>query len=739
MSFIKKQKSTILRLVFSLLAVFLVPILFLYVTYTFKIVRTVRTELENIVIANSKNAISQIDLKIENLNNAIEMFQRGNGYQSYLTRSFDNDNQGNSAINSMSSDIFYIYLLSEIADDFVVAISDYDTMFSASGMQTSENYLTKNFITTQYSVEQLKNLFFNTESKKTILIENLVTKRSSGEHLVFVYPLTKTIEGKGANAAFSVPMYRISSILAPQSESFDVQTFVVDESGKYLFCHNMSESNLNEVLSKGLDSKTIELDNNKYHIVKNTSSVTGWSYFTLIPKDNTLVNQTFKINKYFMIYILLVLLVGIALIVLLFKLNYKPIRNLKDKTIDILEAKDQNQDDLGTIETAITKLKNKADTSIDEIRYSRMQSLIYGLYPTIDDFNKDCEQINLFFSGPFFAVSIVLFSEKTIIDKVLISAVKEILSEEHECELAVDHKNHRIISVHSLKEEKNLEVSYFYPLMGTFNDSFGISPLIGIGRTHLGSDSIEKSFFQAKNALEFKATNPEKKVIHYNEVLNYFVSEQDFYPHNEMRIFANSVNSLDFQGIEKSLNELLSIAVSQKTTMLTSKWICFDVLKTLASNNHITQNSSFKISEMLTQLINEEKRSSIESMLTEVNKNIRAFFSTEPSDNTSIIDDMLEYINDNYCRYDFSVQEIADKFKIGLGTAGQLFKDNTNRGLLEYIIDLRMEKAKNLLSLTNKAVKEISYEVGYYNVTSFIRRFKDHENVTPNEYRFHKN
>ncbi len=734
----KKHMSTMLRLVFSLLSVFLIPIIFLYITFTFRVVGTVKTELEDIVVSDVKYAINQINTKIEALDNAVEMFQRGNGYQSYLTRSFDNDSSGNSAINFISSDISYIYLLSEIADDFVVALPDYDTMFSSSGMQTSENYLTKNFVTTQYDEDYLRDLFFHSNTKQTILIDNLVTRRGNGEHLVFVYPLSKTIEGKGANAIFSIPMYRISSILSLQSENFDVQTVVLNETGNLLFSHNISEDSLNDFLANGINQKELSVDGRKCKINKTVSDVNGWSYYTLIPQDFSLVNQTFKLNQFFLIYTTMVLLVGAAIIYLFFKLNYSPIKALRDKTKDIMGDEDGNSDELQIIDTALTKLKDSARQSLSEIRNNRLMRLITGYYYSLDEYNKDCEQINLSFSSDYFAISILQFKDSDKFDDSIIATLREILSSSGECEFSYISKHHRLVIIHCLKNEEALDVSFFATVLGVLNDSFSLTPVIGIGRVHKGTDMIEKSYIQADSAISFISVNPTRKIIHYNEVLNYYVSEHVLYPNNEMKQLSSAVNYLDFQRAVSILDTLKEIVKNPSTSMLTARWICFDMLKTLASNSHLTHNGSFKVTEMLSQLVNESNRNNIRKMIDYISDNIRNIFCSDSSDSDSsdLIDDMIEYIKQNYCRYDFSVQEIADKFQIGLGAAGQLFKENTNRGLLEYVIDMRIEKAKELLASTNKAVKEISYEVGYLNVTSFIRRFKDYEGLSPNEYRF---
>lgn len=107
-----------------------------------------------------------------------------------------------------------------------------------------------------------------------------------------------------------------------------------------------------------------------------------------------------------------------------------------------------------------------------------------------------------------------------------------------------------------------------------------------------------------------------------------------------------------------------------------------------------------------------------------------------PPVQNAVVDEIIAYIQANYCRGDFSIQEIAEHFEMLPTNIGNYFKEQTGSGLLEYLISLRMKRAKELLHSTDMTVKEISMSVGYYNDSSFIRRFKQHEGVTPNEFRF---
>ena len=55
--------------------------------------------------------------------------------------------------------------------------------------------------------------------------------------------------------------------------------------------------------------------------------------------------------------------------------------------------------------------------------------------------------------------------------------------------------------------------------------------------------------------------------------------------------------------------------------------------------------------------------------------------------------------------------------------------------ILDYITLLRIEKAKKLIENSGESIQYISEQVGYINVSSFIRRFKQVTGKTPGEFR----
>ena len=63
------------------------------------------------------------------------------------------------------------------------------------------------------------------------------------------------------------------------------------------------------------------------------------------------------------------------------------------------------------------------------------------------------------------------------------------------------------------------------------------------------------------------------------------------------------------------------------------------------------------------------------------------------------------------------------------------FKKKYGISLQEYIYTYRMSIAQNLITQTNKSLKEIATECGYETYTGFCKRFSAFFGVLPSEYR----
>lgn len=83
----------------------------------------------------------------------------------------------------------------------------------------------------------------------------------------------------------------------------------------------------------------------------------------------------------------------------------------------------------------------------------------------------------------------------------------------------------------------------------------------------------------------------------------------------------------------------------------------------------------------------------------------------------------------------FRFEDVAREHGMSIRNFMRRFQAATGDKPLHYLQRLRIETAKGLLSATRKSIKTISYEVGYDDASFFARLFRQHTELSPNQYR----
>jgi len=100
-----------------------------------------------------------------------------------------------------------------------------------------------------------------------------------------------------------------------------------------------------------------------------------------------------------------------------------------------------------------------------------------------------------------------------------------------------------------------------------------------------------------------------------------------------------------------------------------------------------------------------------------------------------IVKQVIDFINTNYNDSQLSANLIADKINITPQYFSRVFKEITNNNFPEYINNIKLKKAKELIISTNLTIKEISDTVGYNNSTYFVTLFRKKYGIPPSKYR----
>lgn len=105
-------------------------------------------------------------------------------------------------------------------------------------------------------------------------------------------------------------------------------------------------------------------------------------------------------------------------------------------------------------------------------------------------------------------------------------------------------------------------------------------------------------------------------------------------------------------------------------------------------------------------------------------------FSYEINNIKEIVEAAKRYIQANFTR-EISLEEIAGHVAISSFYLSRIFSKSEGMTYKDYLIKLRMERARKLLREGKKAIKEIAIEVGYIDQNYFSKAFKKYYNKSP--------
>ena len=95
---------------------------------------------------------------------------------------------------------------------------------------------------------------------------------------------------------------------------------------------------------------------------------------------------------------------------------------------------------------------------------------------------------------------------------------------------------------------------------------------------------------------------------------------------------------------------------------------------------------------------------------------------------------VLTYIQQHYMD-DISINTLTAEFHVSPNYFSSWFKKETDIRFTDYITNLRMTYATQLLTETNLTIKDIASSIGYFTASHFIRTFVKNKGITPAEYR----
>jgi len=270
------------------------------------------------------------------------------------------------------------------------------------------------------------------------------------------------------------------------------------------------------------------------------------------------------------------------------------------------------------------------------------------------------------------------------------------------------------------------------------NRILNIKVTITISRLTDSVKRISETFMEVERASGFRQFVNQNQLLNMDDGAVHAASNEERYPFEiEMDIIQSlrSGKKTEAEGlIGRFLEEVLShhgteVHVQQNMLQLLGS-IQHMILQSGVSTFRLYQGAN--MFDLLSQIREPGK------MLSWMKERVIAPFLLERDARASmqlkqIVERTTEYIQANYMK-NISLESCADLVGTNSYTLSKLFKHITGVNFIDYVTELRLDKAKELLSKSELKINDIAEEVGYQQ-RYFNRIFKKQVGITPTQYR----
>ncbi len=150
-----------------------------------------------------------------------------------------------------------------------------------------------------------------------------------------------------------------------------------------------------------------------------------------------------------------------------------------------------------------------------------------------------------------------------------------------------------------------------------------------------------------------------------------------------------------------------------------------DAEKSLGSHGRYFVMKAF-LMQMLVYVVRFQQPKSVEEPIG---------YAFESVNKKYVVEQIVNYFEDHYSEK-ISLERIAENMYLSTFYISKIFKSETGDTPIRHLINIRLEKAKEILEQTpGKSIKEVAAEVGYDDAYHFSKQFKKHYGISPSQIR----
>lgn len=495
---------------------------------------------------------------------------------------------------------------------------------------------------------------------------------------------------------------------------------------------------------------TVQIEDQEYFCQQRRSDAVGWTYLVMVDSDSAL-QPVYQIRSLMLAGLGVVIILGIAVSIFWTLRNFRPLAELQDMAQEVStgDAQEETQDLYDNIKYAFdmlqfrnVALRKEVQRSTAAVREHLLYSLLRGQITSREMLKEKGSDIGVELPWDNYAVAIFRatagFEEMQGNSALLRQEIQQALPQGMIGYVREHNTPGNLVMLMCLQDGRADASGALAACRALLAEKTGVSVSVGIGGTYHQLADYPRSYIEALDALDYRFLKGENSVLVSSQLRRL----QKHIP-PEARSVSEKLERLlreeDLFAIKAYFLEVANMLRNSNVTVSAAKMVCYDIANTvyryLEKRYHSAQSTGVESPNVFIISSFDTIDDLLRILLRVSNGLIDQFERENGGEELPLQEKMVEYIKEHCSNCDFSVGQMADAFSMSPSNLSQYFKSRQGETVMEFVTQMKFNKAKELLTNTRMPLQDIAIEVGYYNVTSFIRRFKQQSGQTPNDYR----
>lgn len=336
------------------------------------------------------------------------------------------------------------------------------------------------------------------------------------------------------------------------------------------------------------------------------------------------------------------------------------------------------------------------------------------------------------------------FADRELFRFATMNIGQEVFGKQFKTEL-IDIQNDRFVALMNIPDDINAAAtleSSIEEFQVTVKHLYRISLTAVIGNAAESFRGVTASYESAASYSQYRIVLGKGSIIKQELVQANLEHRDQHIPLEYKDKLEQAMKSGDYESLNVNLSQLFKLIsqYSYKDMIECVMQVVFIMHTAIVQmNQNKLQPLHVDLKEFSRQVLEKETLAEMEMMFLELSDQLKdKSLQLKNSRTQVLIDSIRAMIDSNYADDQLSVQSIADQFKMSPVYLGQIYKENEHLSIADYITEVRMKHAVELLANSNYSIKNVIEKVGFTNESHFYKMFKKTFGVTPNELRLRK-